>query len=186
MILDAAGARCASLRNHPVSDRAANLTIAPQPHAGSNTASLNPHYQAKGDFISPVAVRAVSVDGELARLGRGGDLTSRVLGAGVVKRYAGRLLPVAKFLECAALARSFMKTPLARLLLRKARLTETTLRLTVLGLTADAARFAEKTPDTSTPKTPPQSPRKAPKPPTPLSAKRRIQSSTNLFGMVSR
>ena len=72
VILDAAGARCASLRNHPVSDRAANLTIAPQPHAGSNTASLNPHYQAKGDFISPVAVRAVSVDGELARLGRGG------------------------------------------------------------------------------------------------------------------
>ena len=114
-------------------------------------------------------------------------MTSRVLGAGVVKRYEGRLLPVAKFLECAALARSFMKTPLARLLLRKARLTETTLRLTVLGLTADAARFAEKTPDTSTPKkTPPQSPRKAPKPPTPLSAKRRIQSSTNLFGMVSR
>jgi hypothetical protein len=145
------------------------------------------------DDASPEVKREALVDALLSnaraaieRLGRGGDLTSRVLGAGVVKRYEGRLLPVAKFLECAALARSFMKTPLARLLLRKARLTETTLRLTVLGLTADAARFAEKTPDTSTPKTPPQSPRKAPKPPTPLSAKRRIQSSTNLFGMVPR
>ena len=145
------------------------------------------------DDAAPEVKREALVDALLSnaraaieRLGRGGDLTSRVLGAGVVKRYEGRLLPVAKFLECAALARSFMKTPLARLLLRKARLTETTLRLTVLGLTADAARFAEKTPDTSAPKTPPQSPRKPPKPPTPLSAKRRIQSSTNLFGMVPR
>ena len=74
VILDAAGARCASLRNHPVSDRAANLTIAPQPNAGSNTASLNPHYQDKGFFVGGVQrvtkVRAVSVDDELARLGQ--------------------------------------------------------------------------------------------------------------------
>ena len=69
VILDAAGARCASLRNHPVSDRAANVTIAPQPNAGSNTASLNPHYQDKGVF-SGRPVRAVSVDEELARLGQ--------------------------------------------------------------------------------------------------------------------
>ena len=55
----------------------------------------------------------------IERLGRGGDLTSRVLGAGVVKRYEGRLLPVAKFLECAALARSFMKTRLARFIIEE-------------------------------------------------------------------
>jgi len=157
----------------------------------------------------PEVKRAALVDALLfnakaaiERLGQGGDLTSRVLGAGVVKRYEGRLVPVAKFLECAALARSFLATPLARLLLRKARLTETTLRLTVLGLTADAARFAERTPDA--PPAIPETPTKPPPvqrlrtdsvvekeldvmlsfPPTPLSPQRRTASSHNLFGMA--
>ena len=70
-----------------------------------------------------------------------------MLGAGVVKRYEGRLLPVAKFLECAALA-ELHENAFSSLVTTKARLTETTLRLTVLGPTADAARFAEKTPGT--------------------------------------
>ena len=81
----------------------------------------------------------------IGRLGRGGDATSRVLGAGVVKRYEGRLLPVGKFLETAAESgrASWLSTKLPKLLLKKAKLSETTLRLTVLGLTADAARFCD-------------------------------------------
>ncbi len=67
-ILDAAGRPCASLRNHPVSDVPANVTIAPQANAGANTASLNPHYQARGWFAP--RVRAVTLDEELGRLGQ--------------------------------------------------------------------------------------------------------------------
>ena len=67
IILDAAGRRCASLRNHPVSDRAGNVSIAPQPNAGSNTASLNPHYQDAG-FTQGRPVRAVTIDEEMVRL----------------------------------------------------------------------------------------------------------------------
>ena len=100
----------------------------------------------------------------IGRLGRGGDATSRVLGAGVVKRYEGRLLPVGKFLETAAESgrASWLSTTLPKLLLKKAKLSETTLRLTVLGLTADAARFCD-----GSEKAKPAAPPAAPSSPTP-------------------
>ena len=76
-------------------------------------------------------------------LGRGGDQTSRVLGAGVVKRREGRLLPVAVAPDRRAERPRDSSTYLPRFLLKKAKISETTLRLTVLGLTTDAARFAD-------------------------------------------
>lgn len=58
------------LRNAPVSDRARSVTIANQPFAGDNTASLEPHYQAGTlSGIRGRPVRAVTLDNELKRSG---------------------------------------------------------------------------------------------------------------------
>lgn len=76
-VLDQSGRPCAILRQHPVSDRAMNTTIAPQAYAGSNTASLNTKYQASKS-IRAQRVQTVTIDDELERLG----------GAGVLRRGA--------------------------------------------------------------------------------------------------
>ena len=81
----------------------------------------------------------------LDRLGRGGDTTSRVLGGGVVNRFTGRLKPIASFLDASSKGASgssrWLRGALPRQVLRRAKLTETAMRLAVLGLTADAERF---------------------------------------------
>jgi len=79
----------------------------------------------------------------LDRLGRGGDTTSRVLGGGVVNRFTGRLKPIASFLDASSASGSsrWLRGALPRQVLRRAKLTETAMRLAVLGLTADAERF---------------------------------------------
>jgi len=79
----------------------------------------------------------------LDRLGRGGDTTKRVLGGGVVSRFNGRLKPIACFLDASGASGSsrWLRGALPRQVLRRAKLTETAMRLAVLGLTADAERF---------------------------------------------
>ena len=79
----------------------------------------------------------------LGRLGCGGDTTKRILGGGVVHRFQTRLKPIASFLDDSneSGARRWLHGSLPRQLLRRAKLTETTMRLAVLGLTVDAERF---------------------------------------------
>ena len=77
------------------------------------------------------------------RLGRGGDTTKRILGGGVVNRFQTRLKPISSFLDESneSGARRWFTNSLPKQVLRRAKLTETTMRLAVLGLTADAERF---------------------------------------------
>ena len=56
------------LRNSPASDRSQQVRISNQPYAGDNTASLEPHYQAKYAGGGRVT-RSVTLDGELRRRG---------------------------------------------------------------------------------------------------------------------
>ena len=103
----------------------------------------------------------------IQRLGKGGDTTRRILGGGVVNRFQTRLKPVATFLAAPSAAPSsgggkgaapqspspsaassgskWIRGSLPRLILRRARLTETAMRLAVLGLAADAERFTVST-----------------------------------------
>jgi len=76
------------------------------------------------------------------RLGRGGDTTKRVLGGGVVNRFETRLKPIATFLDTSCASSKWLRGRLAKTVLRRAKLTETAVRLSVLGLVADAERFA--------------------------------------------
>ena len=76
----------------------------------------------------------------LDRLGRGGDTTKRILGGGVVNRFRTRLKPISAFFGSENSAR-WMLGRLPRLLLRRAKLSETAMRHAVFGLTADAERF---------------------------------------------
>jgi hypothetical protein len=55
------------LRNAPASDRNMQVSVANQPGAGDNTASLESHYQA--GYGRTKTVRAVTLDGELRRRG---------------------------------------------------------------------------------------------------------------------
>ena len=123
------------------------------------------------DAEADAALAEALLDGArvaLDRLGRGGDTTKRVLGGGVANRFTGRLKPIASFLDASgasgssrwlrgALPRQVLRRaklrharylapcPMSRYLypqvLRRAKLTETAMRLAVLGLTADAERF---------------------------------------------
>jgi len=87
----------------------------------------------------------------ISRLGTGGDTTKRILGGGVVNRFETRLKPIAAFLDSAGSADRTPGAPkadskwigggLARLIVRRAKLTESTMRLLVLGLVKDAERF---------------------------------------------
>lgn len=97
----------------------------------------------------------------IRRLGKGGDTTKRILGGGVVNRFQTRLQPVASFLAPAAPrgaaagagsaaggappGSKWIRGALPRLLMRRARLTETAMRLAVLGLATDAERFTIST-----------------------------------------
>ena len=56
------------LRNSPASDKRREVTIANQPAAGDNTASLEKHYQWRG-MRNARTVTAVTLDGELRRRG---------------------------------------------------------------------------------------------------------------------
>ena len=88
---------------------------------------------------------------------------------------------------------SWLATPLARLLLRKAKLTQTTLRLAVLGLTADAGRFAEPEPAAAPEHEAPSTPKKKKPPASPArlpskrgdgpASPRRVMSMANLAGL---
>lgn len=97
------------------------------------------------------------------RLGTGGDTTARVLGGGVVNRYNTRLKPIASFLE-GQTGSKYVGGKLPRLLLRRAKLTETAMRLAVLGLARDAERFAVDTKIAAPAKGGPGSPKPTPKP----------------------
>ena len=57
------------LKNAPASDKRREVQIANQPFAGDNTASLEQHYQARGDRRHKRTVTAVTLDGELRRRG---------------------------------------------------------------------------------------------------------------------
>jgi len=95
----------------------------------------------------------------LDRLGKGGDTTKRVLGGGVVNRFQTRLKPIASFLDAStggSASSRFLHGALPRKVLRRAKLTEATMRLTVLGLAADAERF---TVDTKAAEVDPRSPK---------------------------
>ena len=68
----------------------------------------------------------------------------RVLGDGVANRFTGRLKPIASFLDAStggSASSRWLHGALPRQVLRRAKLTETTMRLAVLGLAADAERF---------------------------------------------
>lgn len=82
------------------------------------------------------------------RLGKGGDTTKRVLGGGVVNRFQTRLKPIASFLDAStggSASSRWLHGALPRQVLRRAKLTETAMRLAVLGLAADAERFTVDT-----------------------------------------
>jgi len=96
------------------------------------------------------------------RLGTGADSTGRVLGGGVVNRYQTRLKPIASFIEGDA-GSKWVRGKLPKLLLRRAKLTETAMRLSVLGLARDAERFTAVTEDSSAP-TPQPTPKPSPLP----------------------
>jgi hypothetical protein len=98
------------------------------------------------DAEADAALAEALLDGArvaLDRLGRGGDTTKRVLGGGVANRFSGRLKPIASFLDASGASGSsrWLRGALPRQVLRRAKLTETAMRLAVLGLTADAERF---------------------------------------------
>ena len=57
------------LKNAPASDKRREVRIANQPMAGDNTASLEAHYQSRGDTRFKRTVTAVTLDGELRRRG---------------------------------------------------------------------------------------------------------------------
>ena len=69
VVLDDTGTRdWIVLRNAPASDRGREVTVANQPFAGDNTASLEAYYQ-QGKGKRGRSVRAVTLDGELRRRG---------------------------------------------------------------------------------------------------------------------
>jgi hypothetical protein len=78
------------------------------------------------------------------RLGKGGDMTKRILGGGVVNRFETRLKPIATFVDPtggSAAQSKWIRGSLPKLIVRRAKLTETSMRLLVLGLVTDAERF---------------------------------------------
>lgn len=123
---------------------------------GCQRATEAESHQALADAL--LAGARVSVE----RLGTGADSTGRVLGGGVVNRYQTRLKPIASFIEGEA-GSKWVRGKLPKMLLRRAKLTETAMRLSVLGLAKDAERFTAVTQEAEL-KTPVPSPKATPKP----------------------